>query len=70
MIKLGKNVAIFYNPDCAKYGIKRRCKCHAYGEHWPQITAPNGGIYTKYKKVAKRWAYDYIKQYGDKMTNY
>lgn len=69
MQKISENIAVFYNKDCQKYGIKQHCKCHAYGDHWPQVVAPNGQAYTKYKAVAIRWAYDYIKLHGDKLMN-
>lgn len=66
---ISENIAIYYNPDCQKYGIKRHCNCHAYGDHWPQVVAPNGGIYTKYKKVAERWARESLEKFGDKIMN-
>ena len=70
MEKISENVAVFFNKDCMKYGIKRHCKCHAYGDHWPQVEAINGGIYTPYKSVAIRWAREYIAKYGDKINEY
>lgn len=70
MEKINENVAIFFNKDCMKYGVKRHCNCHDYGDHWPQVTAPNGGIYTPYKAVAIRWAREYIAKYDDKINEY
>ena len=67
---IGENCGVYYNKDCAEYGIKRRCICHAYGDHWPQVEAPNGGIYTKYKAVAIRWAREYLAKYGDVTAKY
>lgn len=66
---VGENCGVYFNKDCLKYGIKRHCKCHAYGDHWPQVATPNGGICTPYKAVAIRWARDYIAKYGDKLMN-
>lgn len=67
---IGENCGVFYSKDCGKYGVKWRCICHAYGEHWPQVVAPNGGIYTKYKKVAERWARELLAKNGDMATRY
>ena len=66
---ISENIGTYYNKDCAAYGIKRHCICHAYGDHWPQVVAPNGGIYTKYKKVAERWARESLEKFGDKIMN-
>lgn len=66
---IGENCGVYYNKDCAAYGIKRHCICSAYGDHWPQVVAPNGGIYTKYKKVAERWARESLEKFGDGVMN-
>lgn len=55
MEKISENVAVFFNKDCMKYGVKVKL----YNGEWTQVITK--GIYTKYKGVAKRWAQYYAK---------
>lgn len=48
---------IFYNQDCAKWGVLRygNLMNDCMGDRWQQITLENKPAYTKYKNVARRW---------------
>lgn len=58
------NVQVFYNKDCTKYGFCAKIKDYM-GERYHQMTLKDKPAYTKYAKVAERWANEWIKQYGD-----
>lgn len=48
---------VFYNPDCAKYGVLRygNQMNDCMGDRWQQVTLGDKPAYTKYAGVAKRW---------------
>lgn len=60
------NTRVFYNPDCAKYGVEQivkgitlHCKDGVTRQlyKWSQVAIPGRKeVYTPYKAVAKRWA--------------
>jgi uncharacterized protein (DUF608 family) len=53
------DTAIFYNPDCGKYGVLKLEKAYILNNkqlyHWTQKAIGNK-TYTLYKAVARRWA--------------
>ena len=53
------DTAIFYNKDCAKYGVLKLEKAYILNDkqlyHWTQ-RAIGEKTYTHYKEVARRWA--------------
>ena len=40
------------------------------GENWPQIASAKGKTYTKYKKIAEKWARELLAKNGDIATRY
>lgn len=66
--KLGEYIGVFYNPDCSKYGV---CVwlSDSMGQRWHQIIVQDH-TYTKYEKVAERWATKYKEKNGDKIVKW
>lgn len=56
---------IFYNKDCAKYGVQRFGDLwgDGMGDRWQQVLHYGRPAYTKYEGVAKRWMNDIINNY-------
>lgn len=64
MERFNSATRVFYNPDCAKYGVEQivkgitlHCKDGIKRQlyKWSQV-AIGDKTYTPYKKVAERWA--------------
>jgi hypothetical protein len=53
-------VRVFYNKDCAKYGVQEWGTIAGGGRGWTQIDPEkaSGAVYTPVEGVAKRWARD------------
>lgn len=58
-------VRVFYNTDCAKYGVQEWGIIAGGGRGWAQIDPEkaSGAVYTPIEGVAKRWARDIAKKY-------
>lgn len=62
---------VFYNPDCAKYGVQKIVKgivldgkqLYKWSQVDPHPNQPNRSAYTHYKGVAERWA-NKIREHG------
>lgn len=48
---------VFYNKDCAKYGVHRFGNLwgDCMGDRWQQVALCDRPAYTKYERVAQRW---------------
>ena len=66
------SVRVFYNPDCAKYGVEVFDDgASSSGLGWRQVDTTEQGasnVYTPYKKVAERWRDAFI-TYGKRINN-
>lgn len=53
-------IRVFYNKDCAKYGVQEWGAIAGGGRGWAQIDPEkaSGAVYTPLEGVAKRWARD------------
>lgn len=55
---------VFYNPDCAMYGVQKFIKDNGSGRknYWTQVLPPKNkgarkgkSAYTHYKAIAEKW---------------
>lgn len=57
MITPVKDIRVFFNKDCMKYGVEAygNLWSDGIGDRWQQIALDTKHPYTPYKKVAERW---------------